>query len=275
MKPVSASRARNFAADLTIGVLVVFSINIYGWSKSAFAGPTQPAMEKYAFSMSAPPLLCKFRGKDVPESDRTELLGETSWKDQRKVIHYSSDCTSLTFLNCVNTITTNYTLSRYKHWEVSNIPEHVTSLANPPVKTITYVKGYSRTERQSIEKSIGMSLTAGGSILGVTLSRTARRDLKITDDKTMQWKEEYTEQTVTAFNINTTYVTWSLIDTLHLAKLTHNDIRYSNGAAYKTVDVPDDEFFDVVTRVYDDSCPDHDSEIVKNLAQGREIKTIK
>lgn len=110
--------------------------------------------------------------------------------------------------------------------------------------------------------------------MGVKLSGTIKSDLKFDTVTTTEWHEEQTIHDKYTNAADTIYVTWGLVDTLHLSKLKHNDIKYNCGffnsslcgKQYKMVDVPEESFLNVTIASYTDHMNDSGGEVVKKLS---------
>jgi hypothetical protein len=242
---------------------------VNAYSCAALAQSTQAqAPPNYVFDEAHPPRLSDFKGAilSIPVSERTRSVGIPSkWDNVTTVTHYSTDCP----FNCTNTITAHNTLERYWHWEIIVPPKRF----GPAVENNReYKEGYSKTQRDEFERSLGMSVTAGGSIVGVNLSGTIKSDLKFDTVATTDWHEEQTVKEQFTNAADTIYVTWGLVDTLHLSKLKHNDIKYNCGffnqlcgKQYKIIDVPEESLLDVTIASYTDHMDDSGGGIIKKL----------
>jgi hypothetical protein len=158
----------------------------------------------YAFTVDNPPLL-KDLGAAVltlPSSALSETPREASWQS---VYHADGNYTIYVIA---------FTLTRTKYWQISDPLTHFAEDNHFQRKVLT---GYTRTEKQSFMQNLGADVN--GSLFGA-LKFDIKASLQITQDTEQEWKQEDTETHDVTFKAGTSYITWKLIDGLHLHKVT-------------------------------------------------------
>jgi hypothetical protein len=100
---------------------------------------------------------------------------------------------------------------------------------------------------------MGLSIIVGSNVL----SAQAKSDLKLTSEKAGRWNQEKTVKVNATFDENTTYITWSLVDTLHLVKVSIREYLDSKRNHLRTVTKNDEKYFNVIVGIYMDKIPNN------------------
>jgi hypothetical protein len=176
---------------------------------------TAAKAKTYTFDPTKPPLLKDLGGNiiDIPTSDLTRQIGTTTWTDVSSAPGGSGVFGAI----ITNKTTHNYNISRYQHWVISQAPMHFSIDQTYDVKTVV---GYSTQQRDQIEKTTTLDFEAGGDFAGIKLSASEKNDLKVTSETTVQWSTQTTTDVQTKFKAGTTFVLWSLLDTLQIDEVT-------------------------------------------------------
>lgn len=201
----------------------------------------------YSFSPAAPPRLKDHNGNifDVPASDLEQAVGkEATWTSTPTPAPDGA------------VVTKTFRIRRRLFWSLSQIPIHYSS---DQVVKIKYVTGYSKTQKESMEKSIGGKV--GGSFFGLTAEITGA--LKLTTDYTQEWHEETAIETEVKYEKNNTYCAWRLNDIIEL------DIETATAAPGQppsiTLSSAQDKVLSVIS-IYYDSAEDKDQQIATNAS---------
>jgi hypothetical protein len=161
---------------------------------------------KYTFTEANPPLM-KDVGRDIlgiPPGLLKKDVGSSSWKSAPIIENVAVGSFAA---RAHDVIVSSFKIDRILYWGIEGIPVHY---AETVTKEVTTKKGYSRTEKNSMEQSLGVSIGASG----FGLSAKVQADLHITHETMQHWQEETTEKITETFNNDTTYVTWVLVDSI-------------------------------------------------------------
>jgi hypothetical protein len=201
-------------------------------------------MATYKFNRVYPPLLRDIRDiYSVPADDLVEKVGTAKWTK------------TTNFDGILLHGDVSFDLKRNRHWSIQQPPMHY---ATESQHEITVTKGYSKTTRVLIERALEISAGAPG----FGLSAEARASLHITNETIEEWRLETVTTEQRTFKANSTYVTWSLVDSLILDKKTIliRGKHTNDKELGKTVDEPLQLTFDVIVGIYEDMVPDDKQE---------------
>jgi hypothetical protein len=176
----------------------------------------------------------------MPEPAISQVIGTATWTKVDRQPRFPRETPDYIINSSV------FTLTRVVHWAISTSPAYYT--VDTPTK-VTVVTGYSRAQQVAFTQSLGAS--AGAS--GFGLSASVKAALSITDTTTQQWHEETTVEIDKIYKGGFTYVTWNLIDSLHLIK----NEQFS-GRCCATTHVQAETTLDILQSTYEDAAPDAD-----------------
>jgi hypothetical protein len=226
-------------------------------------GSASAQTAKYTFNPAKPPLLDDFKGNvvSIPTSDLSTDMGETTWKTSTDVI--SGDSSAKLKAHTDYT----YHARRSWHWVISQPPIHFAENQDYDVRTTT---GYSKDQKSSIEKTMSLGFDASGAFAGLKLSTQSKEELKVTASTEMQWHAEVVEDKKVTFHADTTYVTWSLLDSLVIdMNSTTSDYLILFGGAPKLISQSSgraEKTLDNVIMIYSDKKADASGQVNREAA---------
>jgi hypothetical protein len=198
----------------------------------------------YQFTPAHPPLLKENNGNifDIDPTQLQRFVGEATWDSAPTA--GAGGATVVTTFHMVRTWT----------WVISIMPKH---FATTEKYKLTYKSSYKKTDRETMEKTIGGDAKA--SFLGIGLSVSA--SLKLTSEQTQEWQEETDNEVEFEFEAGSTYCGWTLVDTLDLTAETKST---TPGAQPATTVTSTRNVLSAPISIYNDVAADANQQIATN-----------
>ena len=203
-------------------------------------------MAEYEFNTRRPPLLL-----DFPDPNAIDPLllrndkGFSAWAE-------SMDVRTGDLILAFQHTDIAYTATRTLRWVPTEGPVHYAGDLEVQLKTR---KGYSRTEKESIERSL--SIEVGGAVPLAGLKADVKAGLKMNNELSQTWTEEQETTSKFTYKANITYVGWTLFDSVFFTKETAVVDRIGDPPHYLPAPVKNEAYvFNVVLAQYQDGLPD-------------------
>ena len=220
-------------------------------------------LPSYKFTTDHPPLFKVYGGRVIevdPSTEITEIGSPYSWSTSESHLSRSRRWSAGTFpfqrwhtTNYFVSTNTKVTARRFRLWAISEKPEHISSEGD---RVWTEKRGYSRTERQQLERTLALTLKASGESKVVGFSAEAAATLKLTKEEAQRWEEETTQQRTKHFAAHTWYDTWILEDVVQLDILTQSSEAPDHPEPAQGPWEPSQQSLRTILLTYEDDAPD-------------------
>lgn len=199
----------------------------------------------YVFNTNTPPLLEHIPDViSVPEELLRQELGRSQWNEASE-----KRTSSIVISWHINDIT--YDIIRVRRWVRTEMPVHYAHDVKATIKT---TRGYKKTERETAEQALGLSVSAV--IPFANLKASAKLDLKIKEESLKEWSEEVIEERIIEYKKDHTYVGWYLYDTLFIKRKIYRATLFSKHRTLTSESRSEDvNEFNVALKYYQDRFP--------------------